>query len=181
MDTKASFRIIAAGAQPVFRSERVAAFYGHWLALARDGLPGRDVIDPSQLRALLPYIMLIDLEDRAGGGGFRVRYRLVGTAVVRFSGIDFTNTYLDELDFDVCTTDDLLRGYNAIRSARRPGLGVAFAQLDDDQVMDVEYLICPLAPHPSSADGTIGQCIAIEDYMPSANYDQNTKLGRKAT
>lgn len=180
METKASFRLLAAGEQPAFRSERVAAFYRYWLDLARDGLPGRDAIDPGAMLPLLPYVMLIDLEDRdagnpSGGAGFRVRYRLVGTAVAKFSGLDFTNAYLDELDFDICTTEDLMRAYRSIREARRPGLGMALAHLEHDQVMDVEYLICPLL-----VAGGIRQCIAIEDYMPSRNYDQSTKLGRKA-
>lgn len=193
MEAKTSFRILDSGEQPVFRSDRVAAFYRYWLDIARDGLPTREAIDPAAMLPLLPYIMLIDLEDVAdrkpGGddpdanGVFRVRYRLVGTAVAKFSGLDFTNAYLDELDFDVCTTDDLLRAYLAIRRARRPGLGMALAELEDDQIMDVEYLICPLAPppHPSAGASPIRQCVAIEDYMPSANYDQRTKLGRKTT
>ena len=184
METKASFRLLAPGEQPAFRSERVAAFYRYWLELARDGLPGRDAIEPGAMLPLLPYIMLMDLESvdagpvrqkLSGGADFRVRYRLVGTAVAKFSGLDFTNAYLDQLDFDICTTEDLMRAYRSIRDARRPGLGMALAQLDQDQVMDVEYLICPLA-----AGDDIRQCIAIEDYMPSKNYDQSTKLGRKA-
>jgi len=183
METKASFRLLAANEQPAFRSDRVAAFYRYWLELAKDGLPSRDAIDPGAMLPLLPYVMLIDLEDRsletrqnlAANADFRVRYRLVGTAVAKFSGLDFTNAYLDELDFDICTTEDLMRAYRSIRDARRPGLGMALAQLEHDQVMDVEYLICPLL-----VAGGIRQCIAIEDYMPSRNYDQSTKLGRKA-
>lgn len=176
METRASFRILAPDEKPRFRSERVAAFHQHWSGLIRDdALPDRAAIDPAEMRSLLPYIMMIDLIDAVEG--FRVRYRLVGTAVAKFSGLDFTGQFLDELDFDICTTDDLLKAYAAIRGAARPGLGVALAKLENDQIMDVEYLICPLAP---AADGVIRQCIAIEDYMPSANYDlDRNKLGRK--
>lgn len=169
METRASFRLLAHGEQPAFRSERVAAFYRYWLDLARDGLPSRDAINPAAMLPLLPYVMLIDIEGRAGethanDTDFRVRYRLVGTAVAKFSGRDFTNAYLDELDFNVCTAEDLMRAYRSIRDARRPGFGTALAQLEHGQVMDVEYLICPLV-----AAGSIRQCIALEDYMPSKN------------
>jgi hypothetical protein len=176
METRASFRVLRPAETPPFRSERVAAFYSHWAGLLDDGrLPTRAMIDPGAMLPLLPYIMLIDLVDAAAG--FRVRYRLVGTAVAKFSGLDFTGSFLDELDFDVCTTEDLLQAYREIRAALRPGIGVALAQLENNQVMDVEYLICPLAPGP---DGIVRQCIAIEDYRPSANYDlDRNKLGRK--
>jgi hypothetical protein len=177
METKASFRLLAAGEQPAFRSARVAAFHHLWhgLAQAACGLPTRAQIDPAAMRPLLPYVLIVDLESGAQGA-LRIRYRLVGTEVARFSGLDFTGAYLDELDFDLCTTDDLTAAYRQIHTARRPGLGMAFAQLADDQVMDVEYLICPLV---FAAGGAITQCIALEDYMPSANYDAGqTKLGR---
>jgi hypothetical protein len=176
MQTKASFHVLEAGEQPRIRSERVATFYAHWLNLAADDLPPRAAIDPVEMPALLPNLMLIALQDHAAS--FRVYYRLVGTAVAKFSGLDFTGSYLDALDFDICTTEDLLRAYREIRVARRPGLGVALARLEDDQIMDVEYLICPL--RPLAANGPITQCIAIEDYMPSSNYDSaRNKLGRK--
>lgn len=179
METKASFRLLAPGEQPSFRSERVAAFHAQWqdLALAAGGLPARAAIDPAAMRPLLPYLMIIDLET-AAPGTLRIRYRLVGTAVAKFSGLDFTGSYLDELDFDICTTDDLTQAYGRIAGSGQPGLGLAFARLENDQVMDVEYLICPLAPTPGIATR---QCVAIEDYMPSANYDAGrNQLGRKS-
>lgn len=177
MEFRASFRVLGPGERPNFRSERVAAFHEYWLRLNADGLPPRAAIDPADILALLPYVMIIDLEG-AGDADLRIRYRLVGTAVAKFSGLDFTGHYLDQLDFDVCTTEDLMAAYARIRQARAPGLGLAFARLEDNQVMDVEYLICPLAP--PRPDGVIRQCIAIEDYMPSAGFDPTrTKLGRK--
>ena len=178
MELKASFRVLGPGERPSFRSERVAAFHDYWLGLSRDGnLPPRAAIDPAAMRPLLPYVMIIDLEG-TGDADLRIRYRLVGTAVAKFSGLDFTGHYLDELDFDICTTDDLLAAYAEIRRARAPGLGLAFARLEDDQVMDVEYLICPLAP--AAPGDPVRQCIAVEDYMPSAHFDPaRTKLGRK--
>lgn len=195
MQTKASFRLLGIDERPDFRSPRVAAFHEYWCSLAPTlapgsprGLPRRADFDPAEIAQLLPYVMIVDLEDEDSGSPrvapFRIRYRLVGTAVVKFSGLDFTGAYLDELDFDICTTDDLSHAYGEIRSSRQPGLGLAFAEIEDEQVMDVEYLICPLRTQDAPAADAgqpVRQCIAIEDYMPSAHYDPaRNVLGRKS-
>jgi hypothetical protein len=54
-------------------------------------LPARRDIDPLEIgTALLPHLVLADLLDR----GTRVRFRLVGTAVVKRLGFDPTGRYL---------------------------------------------------------------------------------------
>ena len=59
----------------------------------RAALPTRPAIDPLEMgAALLPNLILADLFDR----GTRVRFRLVGTAVVKRLGFDPTAKYLDE-------------------------------------------------------------------------------------
>jgi hypothetical protein len=55
-------------------------------------LPRRNDIDPVEMgAALLPHLILTDLLDR----GTRVRFRLVGTTVVKRIGFDPTGCYLD--------------------------------------------------------------------------------------
>lgn len=56
------------------------------------GLPGRRHFDPADIPALLPHIWLMDV-FRAP---WRFRIRLVGTAVVAFSGRDTTGRWCDE-------------------------------------------------------------------------------------
>jgi hypothetical protein len=56
-------------------------------------MPARPDIDPLEMGPkLLPHLLLCDLQDR----GARLRYRLVGTNVVRRWGFDPTGRYLDE-------------------------------------------------------------------------------------
>jgi hypothetical protein len=55
-------------------------------------LPARRDIDPLDMgSALLPHLLLVDLFDR----GTRVRFRLVGTQVVKRLGFDPTGRYLE--------------------------------------------------------------------------------------
>ncbi|MBK8160406.1 MAG: PAS domain-containing protein [Rhodospirillaceae bacterium] len=160
---RASFDLFRGEATPAFRSNRVAALYRYWQSRRLGALPQRSDIDPAEIKALLPYVLIVDLHQNP----FRVFYRLVGTAVVHFSGMDFTNTYLDELAFDICATADLTRAYRLVSDTRRPGQGMAFAQITHQSALDVEYLICPLG----DGQGQVRQCLVIEDYVAREGFE----------
>jgi hypothetical protein len=64
----------------------------YWRGLAGGEAPERDRLDPASIGALLPFILLVEFEDRP----FRVRYRLTGTKVDEMTGINITGRYLDE-------------------------------------------------------------------------------------
>lgn len=67
-------------------------FYALWRTLRRGRLvPSRADLDPAAMRAYLPNVFMIDVED----GGARFRYRLCGTAVAEVYG-DFTGRYVDD-------------------------------------------------------------------------------------
>jgi len=70
----------------------LAALLRYWDAKRADGpMPARHAIDPLEMGGgLLPHLMLCDLYDR----GTRVRFRLVGTTVVRRFGFDPTGRFL---------------------------------------------------------------------------------------
>jgi hypothetical protein len=66
--------------------------FDYWLSKAPDGLlPGRQHIDPMELRSILPNVMLIDVEPDAAGPKFRLR--LIGTAITEATGRDLTGQY----------------------------------------------------------------------------------------
>ena len=160
---RASFDLLRGETAPAFRSARVAALYRYWQSRRLGALPQRGDIEPAEIKSLLPYVIIVDLHQDP----FRVFYRLVGTAVVHFSGMDFTGTYLDELAFDICATQDLTRAYQAVSDKRQPGQGMAFAQITHQSALDVEYLICPLV----DAEGDVRQCLVIEDYVAREGFE----------
>lgn len=56
-------------------------------------MPARADIEPAELKALLPHIFMVDVEYEP----FRLRYRLVGSALVDVLGQDIKGKYLDEM------------------------------------------------------------------------------------
>nr|WP_298690002.1 PAS domain-containing protein [uncultured Dongia sp.] len=139
------------------RSVRLRAFHEYWLGLANGDVPARGDIDPVMIKPLLPYMMMVDLTEEP----MRVLYRLVGTEVVSFTGLEFTGHYLDELDFDEFDLGNLTDAYRAVRDARLPGAGLAQYRENGLLLIETEYLICPLR----SGSGKIDKCAAIEDYF----------------
>jgi len=78
-----------------FRSDPILeGAHQYWLA-KRGGrrMPRRRDIDPSEVVPLLPNLQITELVD----GGARVRYRLIGTAIVSTFGAEFTGKYFDEV------------------------------------------------------------------------------------
>jgi hypothetical protein len=53
-------------------------------------------IDAAEIKTALPHVMITGISYHP----FRVVYRLVGTEIVRWARIDFTNPYADGLVFD---------------------------------------------------------------------------------
>jgi hypothetical protein len=140
------------------RSPKIAQVLRYWDSLRR-GLefPARADIDPAEIKAALPHVMITGISYQP----FRVLYRLVGTEIVRWARVDFTNRYADELIFDD-EGRDWTDYYRAAVDARKPAYGMTDWVEENRAPHWAESLICPL-----SSDGrTIDRCLAIEDYQP---------------
>ena len=117
-------------------------------------MPSRADIDPADLKRILPNIILARI-DHDG----RVRFTLVGTRCVAHAGMDYTNHYLDELDFSCDFDTDWHEIYRVAQRERRPVLGIVKSFLKDNRVCELAEVLLPL-----SDDGeTVTHCIAIED------------------
>jgi len=90
------------------------------------GMPGRGDIDPAELSALLPNIMLVDVvnDDR------RFVYRLVGTGEVQLRGNDPTGKSVREAYF-ASSPESAEDNYQKVCSTRAP-----FYEEDDFQIVD---------------------------------------------
>ncbi len=118
-------------------------------------MPARADIDPADLKRILPNIILakIDRDSR------RVRYTLVGTRCVAHAAMDYTNHYLDEIDFGCDYATDWHAAYDALCRERKPILGIVKTALKDGRMCELAEVLLPL-----SDDGeTVTHCIEIED------------------
>jgi hypothetical protein len=142
---------------PSARSTRVKVLFDYWNRVRADRpFPTRADIDPMALKPILPHVMMTEISYDP----FRVLYRLVGTEIVRFAKLDFTNRYADELEFQDVAENDWSAFYRKVVDARRPGFGITSWTIEGGLTRWIEFLICPL-----SDDGvTINRCIAVEDY-----------------
>jgi hypothetical protein len=140
------------------RSPKIAQVLRYWHGL-RHGrrFPKRADIDPSEIKAALPHLMITGISYHP----FRVLYRLVGTEIVHWARTDFTNRHADELIFDN-EGRDWTDYYRIVVDARKPAYGITDWVEKARSPVWVECAICPL-----SDDGeTIDRCLAVEDYEP---------------
>jgi len=68
--------------------------YQYWMDMKGERImPARSDLNPADIVPLLPYLVLVDVEQQPR----RYKYRLVGTETVKAMGYDVTGKYLDEL------------------------------------------------------------------------------------
>ena len=143
-------------------SPRVHRFHGYWKArrTAEHAVPLRAAVDPTELRELLPNIVIIEVEQAP----LRFRYRLVGTRVVEFNKLDFTGLYLGSIGWD--EEQQIVDTCVDVVSSRQPLCGFYSWTLQTGAVARCEFGIFPF-----SADGeTVTQIFGIEDYEFPREY-----------
>ncbi len=118
-------------------------------------MPARADIDPTELKPILPIIILSQIEPQP----FRVFYRLVGTRAVENGRFDYTGHYLDRLNFPSEHGTDWPAIYRLIFRDRRPLHGFGAVKLQDGSVHRYASAIFPL----SNTGEVVDHCIAIED------------------
>lgn len=143
-------------------SARVQAFYEYWRSLLRPGesIPFRNRLDPCDIPALLPYLVVADFRPTP----LHVRYRLVGTKVAEVSRLDFTGMELAACEFQAAEPDIWFSAYGRIAETKAPVFGrvhIPYNSANGHLPLTEEFAILPL----TLDGGTVQQCIAIEDYI----------------
>lgn len=137
-------------------STRARRMFQYWTGKkAGRQMPSRADLDPSEIKDLLPNVILTRLEY----GPFRVLYKLIGTRAVENAGMDYSGRYLDELDFVSEFGTDWPGTYRIIADTREPVFGLCQIRFTDGVIKP--YVV---AMFPLSSDGVqVDQVVAIED------------------
>ncbi len=145
------------------RTEKARALFGYWQRLQAAGQPTRGSLDPLEMRPYLPNLLTGNVE----GAPFRVLYKLVGTTVVAYSQSDFSNRYLDELDYSGRDDVDWEACYRMLHTTRCPVFGACSLMGAAGRVIALyEYAILPLW----RGDDPAGSFVAIEVYDGIASH-----------
>lgn len=138
------------------RSSRVRRLNDYWLEKrGRRDFPAKRDIEPLEIVPLLPFLSIAELHNNP----FRVRYRLVGTAIVRLHGGEFTGRWLDELPWPPDAIRRLVADFRRLLEGRAPLFGTDALRWEDGRLWNYEWAFYPLAD-----DGhAIKHCLIIED------------------
>ena len=143
-------------------SPRVHRFHDYWKARrsAEHAVPLRAAFDPTELRELLPNIVVIEVEQAP----LRFRYRLVGTRVVEFNKLDFTGFYLGAIGWD--KEQQIVDACAEVVASKQPLYGCYTWTLKNGTIGKCEF-----GTFPFSQDGeTVTQIFGIEDYDFPRDY-----------
>lgn len=124
-------------------------------------LPARRDIDPLDIPELLPHLMLIDV-DSAQAPAPDLRFRLVGTALVRHFGRDTTGLPVEEA-YMGRDWEKILSDYRYVISRRRPCLRHNLGIGRDRKTFDYQRLLLPLAADGESVDMILAGAYWRED------------------
>ena len=139
------------------KSTMVLALNDWWCSRGGPSIvPDRSAVDPLELKALLPNILVAEVEHDP----FRVRYRLQGTKVTELTGIDITGHYLDEL-LSVEPDQPWQEHYLTVYRSRRPLFGSTTVPRSAGGTVDYEFGIFPLR----RGGDLVEQFIALEEYF----------------
>jgi hypothetical protein len=146
-------------------SEMIKAVEAKWDALrGTREFPSRRDIDPVGFQPWLPYLSLVEIHADKTGASFRVRYRLVGTEVTRFSNEDFSNTWLDETGWrpEIIAVNSAL--YRRVWGTRAPVFGLSQVDWDQRQDYSFEWGLFPLSDDGHDITG----CLSVDDFTAIA-------------
>jgi hypothetical protein len=149
------FKFPAEAKDPRFRR-----LFEYWLGKAPPGgLPGRQHIDPLEMKPFLPYIRLLDIvrED----GRLRFRYRLIGTHVADLHGISeighFVDMYALPDHYRAAFYPDMMH----LIETKQPHFAIRKAPVRLDNFTAYHRLNLPLASNGVDVDMVLGLHIGV--------------------
>ena len=146
------------------QSPRIRELHDSWKSKCNDVVPPpRSAIEPAEIRPLLPDLLLAELSPDP----FRITYRLVGTAVVRWHGEDFTGR--DHGAVSSLAESGIDAAYRRVLTGAQPVFGKTGLYAGDNSWIAFDYALFPLSDNGK----IVNKCLAIECIGPSGAFDAN--------
>lgn len=147
----------------VFENGNSGIFLRHWQGLRTNGaVPYAEAVDPVELKALLPEIVIFDLPDLS-----TVRFRLAGTLAAKRLGFEPKGMNLAE--FATPETRPLVTlAFNVVARAHVGILSHYRPVFNDDIEARIEMLILPLLP-PVGEPPRVISLVSREALPPERN------------
>ena len=143
------------------RSAKLQQLYDYWdgKRLAPDQLPSRKCLDPLDIPALLPWLILFDVGETPRD----TRYRLVGTKVTERIGRDLTGTLIAD-GFWGAETEQILARYWKVAQTRIPEVNMRSVKDAAQKSHQYEFMMLPLASDGHKVDMLLaGVCFGETD------------------
>lgn len=142
------------------KHEVLKQIFAYWLAKKGDRIaPSRSDIDPSEIKKLLPYIGLADVERNP----LRFRYRLIGTEITTAYGHELTGRYLDEADLNAHERE-IIEEYQRVVERCEPACATWEYARDDGRHIRYERLALPLSSDGRTVDMLFGGAVFDKAY-----------------
>jgi hypothetical protein len=160
---------LAPAGGPAALAPRVRQLRDYWDSKRRGrAVPARADIDPTEIKPLLPNLLIAELFTDP----LRVRFRLAGTRVCEAFGFNIAGRWLEELNL----TADIgfwTAQYQRLIATPAPIYGRTTGTRGPVELFRSDWAMFPL----SSNGQRIDQCLEIEDWtkgIPTARYDDNS-------
>lgn len=140
--------------------------YAYWAELRGDRRwPARKDVDPAEIKALLPYIMLVDVQRDP----LDFRVRLTGTEIVSRFGEELTGRRLGDIDMDGEATS-IFKCYADAATSGEPRLDEEEFVRNDGRYMHYYRLLLPLSGDGTAVDMLlVGHRAIAADGHPAAD------------
>jgi hypothetical protein len=142
------------------KDPRFRALFEYWAGKAPpEKLPGRQHIDPVEMRAFLPYLRLVDVLKE--GDIYRFRYRLIGSHVSDLHGQSEIGRYVDQYALPEHYKKQFYPDMMALIQSKQPHFAMRKAPVRLHNFTAYQRLNLPLASDGENVDMVLGMHIGV--------------------
>jgi hypothetical protein len=153
--TPSRFQFPAQAQDPRFR-----AVFDYWAGKAPPGgLPGRQHIDPLEMKPYLTYLRLLDVVREAET--YRFRYRLIGSHVIDLHGPSDVGAFIDQYSIPEHYKNIFYPDMMTLIETRQPHFAVRSGSVRPDKFQGYQRLNLPLATDGVTVDMIVGMHLGV--------------------